>query len=160
MKTAIYAGTFAPITLGHLDIIAQAAELFDKLYIAVSPYNREDLPLTQQLRTDLIKQSIANLDNADHIEIIDLHGSIAGLAKQLNAPWLVRGLRNAQDLAYEQLMAAMNQQINPAVNTVFLQTKAEYQNIQATLVRQLMIAKEDITAFVPEAVKVWYQTLS
>jgi pantetheine-phosphate adenylyltransferase len=152
-KIAIYAGTFAPITLGHLDIIQQAAQLFDKLIIAVSPYNRNDLPLTQPVRIDLINKSIKGLGK---IEIVNLEGSLASLAKQLNAQWLVRGLRNAQDLAIEQSMAAMNKQLSPDLNTVFLQAKPEYQNIQATLVRQLMLCQEDISAFVPECVNDWY----
>jgi len=152
-KTAIYAGTFAPITLGHLDIIEQAAELFDKLYIAVSSYNRQDIPLTQELRIELIQAATKDLNN---IEIITLEGSIAALAKKLNSEWLVRGLRNAQDLVIEQSMAAMNKQLNPVLNTIFLQAKPEYQHIQATLVRQLMQCQEDVSAFVPAAVSQWY----
>ena len=153
-QTAVYAGTFAPVTLGHLDIITQAAELFEKLYIAVSPYQRDDLPLSQELRIDWIQRSTAHLNN---IEILPLRGSLAVFAKQLNAKWLVRGLRNAQDFAVEQSMAAMNQTLNPVLNTLFLQTKPSYQAIQATFVRQLMLCQEDISAFVPEVVADWYK---
>jgi pantetheine-phosphate adenylyltransferase len=155
-QTAIYAGTFAPVTLGHEEIIVQAAGLFGKLYIAVSPLDRSDLAIPYELRVGFIQQVAAGFD---HIEVVELKGSIASLAKQLHAKWLVRGLRNAQDLAVEQSMAAMNAMVNPDLKTIFLQTKPAYQAIQATLVRQLMRSHEDISSFVPAAVWDWYKTL-
>lgn len=153
MKTAIYAGTFAPITLGHLDIIEQAAKLFDKLYIAVSPYSRQEMALTEAVRIELIQKATRDLNS---VEVIPLMGSAVALAKNVYAQWLVRGLRNGQDLAIEQSMASMNHQLSPELNTIFLQAKPEYQHIQATLVRQLMQCQEDISSFVPKVVDEWY----
>jgi pantetheine-phosphate adenylyltransferase len=155
-QTAIYAGTFAPITLGHLDIIEQAAKLFNTLTIAVSPYHRDDLALSQEQRIALIQAATAHLKN---IEIQPLSGSLASFAKATHTKWLIRGLRNAQDYAQEQSMAAMNQVLNPALHIIFLQAKPTHQAIQATLVRQLMLCKEDISAFVPKAVADWYKDL-
>ena len=153
-KIAIYAGTFAPITLGHLDIIDQAAALFDQLIIAVSPYQRNDLDLSQAQRIQFIEDSIQHLSN---ITVIPLTTSIVQCANKHHASWLVRGLRNSQDLAIEQSMAFMNQQLNADLNTVFLQAQTQYQNIQATLVRQLIQCGEDIEAFVPSPVVAWYK---
>ena len=156
-KRAIYAGTFAPVTLGHLDIIVAASALFDQLVIAVSSYQRAELALTQSCRISLIEAATKNLAN---ITVVPLNGSLVECATQHQANWLVRGLRCAQDFDYEQSMAHMNQVLAPNLETVFLQAKLEHRAIQATLVRQLMACQQDISAFVPQAVIDWMNAVA
>jgi pantetheine-phosphate adenylyltransferase len=154
-KRAIYAGTFAPITLGHLNIIEQALHLFDELIIAVSPYRKDDLGLTQMVRMQLIQAATEHLSN---ITIIPLEGSLVQCAKHYDIQWLVRGLRNAQDFPMESSMAQMNHQLDNNLQTVFLITDQKYQAINATLVRQLIACKEEVSVFVPEAVDQWMKS--
>ena len=151
-KRAIYAGTFAPITLGHLDIIKQALDLFDELIIAVSPYRKDDLGLTQGVRMQLIQESTQHLS---HITTIPLEGSLVQCANHYDGQWLIRGLRNAQDFPMESSMAQMNHQLNNDLQTIFLLADQRHQAINATLVRQLIACKANVSAFVPQSVMQW-----
>ena len=145
---AIYPGSFAPVTLGHLDVIQQAAKLFDCLYIAVSPSDRGVAAFSISEKQQWLHQATESISN---IKIVALEGSLVELADKLEVSWVVRGLRSSDDFAYEQQMAHMNNTLNNSIQTMFLIAKPEHQYISATLVRQLIACKKDVSQFIPQA---------
>lgn len=149
MTIAIYAGSFDPITKGHLDIIENGAKIFDKIIIAVA-YNvnkKSFLPI--ETRLDLIKQSVSHLKN---VEVDSFQGLTIEYAKSKNANVLLRGLRNSQDFEYEIQLSQTNQALCNEIQTVFLMAKPEYDFISSSAVREILLHKGDITKFVPENV--------
>lgn len=149
MKIAIYPGSFDPITNGHLDILKNGSEIFDKVIVAVS-YNvnkREFLPV--ETRIELIKKSIEGLKN---VEVDSYQGLTVEYAKQKGANILLRGLRNQNDFEYELQISQTNNALWQDLKTVFLITKPEYGYISSSMVREILACKGDISQFVPEAV--------
>ena len=144
-KIAIYSGTFDPITLGHLDIVARSAKLFDTLIIAVAMahHKRTMFSLDERIAqvTDACK-AIAN------VAVQPFDGLIVDFCKAQNATAIVRGVRNATDLDYEAQMAAMNQKMLPSVETVFLLPTPHVQCISSTLVREIAKLGGDVAQMV------------
>lgn len=149
MKTAIYAGTFDPITNGHLDIIQRAAKLFDKVIIAVakSPSKNPLFDLTS--RAELVQQSCQHLAN---VEIIAFSGLLAEFAKQHNADCLIRGLRGADDIEYEIQLAQLNQKLAGDLETIFFPPAVQWRYLSSTMVREIFRHQGDVAQFVPACV--------
>ena len=149
MKTAIYPGTFDPLTFGHMDIIARASQLFDHLIIAVAPSSGKNPLLSSEQRISTIRQCYAKQSN---IEVIELDGLLAKFAMTKKARFIVRGLRSSSDFDYEFQLAGMNHRLNKEIETIFLRTSEHYAFISSTLVREIAKLGGDISEFVPEAV--------
>jgi len=149
MKIAVYPGTFDPFTLGHLDIVERALNVFDELVITVAVHAEKSILLNADIRIDLIKQSTKHLDG---VRVMSFKGLIAEHAKQLGACALVRGLRSSQDLDYESQMAHTNRVMNPAVDTVFFHTSATHAFTSSSLVREILHWNGDIRPFVPKVI--------
>ncbi len=150
MTTAIYAGSFDPFTLGHLDILKSSAEIFDTVIIAVA-YNPEKkgfIPVDD--RVELIKKSVISIQN---IEVYSFNGLTVEFAKQHNAKILIRGLRDSKDFEYENQLARINSTLNPEIKTVFLTANPQNVAISSTAVKELVSHKCDLTQFVPNPVK-------
>ena len=148
--TALYPGTFDPITLGHVDIMHRASHIFDNLVVAVAE-NPEKRPLfTVQERIDIIKSEIANLDRIVVTSFSDL---TARFAKSINAGVIIRGLRAVSDFEFEFQMALMNRKIEPEIETVFLMPNEKYSYLSSSVVKDIARRGGDISAFVPEDVK-------
>jgi len=149
-NTALYPGTFDPITLGHVDIIKRAIKLFDNLIVAVAD-NRDKTPLfTVDERIELIKKSIDNLEN---ITITSFDGLTAKFAKDNGAQAIIRGLRAVSDFEFEFQMALMNRKIEPEVEAVYLMPNDKYSYISSSLVKDIAKRGGDISCFVPGVVK-------
>jgi pantetheine-phosphate adenylyltransferase len=149
MKTAIYPGTFDPITFGHMDIIKRASDLFDHLLIAVAANSAKSPLLPVSKRIELIREVYNNQSN---IEVVELSGLLANFVKTKNTRIIVRGLRSSSDFDYEFQLAGMNHQLNPELETVFLRTSEHYAYISSSLVREVIRLGGDIKQFVPEPV--------
>lgn len=149
MKTAIYPGSFDPITKGHLDVLKRAADIFDKVIIAVSVnINKKGfLPIEDRLR--LIKEVVKDIPN---VEVDSYEGLTINYAKEKHANVLIRGLRAVSDFEYEMQLSQANGALSEDIHTVFLITKPEYNFISSGTVKEITYMKGDITKFVPEPI--------
>ncbi|MBQ8459550.1 pantetheine-phosphate adenylyltransferase [bacterium] len=149
MKIAIYPGSFDPITKGHLDILKNASEIFDKVIIAVAHNGEKKGFLTTDERVMLIKQSIKDLDN---VEVDSFEGLTIEYAKKHGAKVLIRGLRAVSDFEYEMQLSQTNSALCDDIKTVFLTTKPKYNFISSSTIKEILNNNGDISKFVPDAV--------
>ncbi len=149
MKTAIYPGSFDPITKGHLDVLKRACAIFDKviLVVSVNMNKKSFLPLEDRLK--LIKESCSDIEN---VEIDSYDGLTIEYAKKRNANVLIRGLRAVSDFEYEMQLSQANSALSSDIHTVFLITKPKYNFISSGTVREIALMKGDVSKFVPEPV--------
>jgi pantetheine-phosphate adenylyltransferase len=148
-RTAVYPGTFDPITNGHVDLVERAAPLFERLIVGVaeSPGKGPALPL--DLRVDLARRALARFEN---VEVRGFGSLLAHFVAEVGAGVLLRGLRAVSDFEYEFQLASMNRHLIPGVETLFMTPAEEYGFISSSLVREISRLGGDVSAFVPEAV--------
>lgn len=149
MKIAVYPGSFDPITKGHLDILKNAASIFDKVIIAVAHNGEKKGFLSVEERVELIKKSIPHLEN---VEVDSFEGLTIEYAKKHNAEVLIRGLRAVSDFEYEMQLSQANSALASEVKTVFLTTKPKYNFISSSTIKEIFLNNGDISKFVPEPV--------
>lgn len=151
MKTAIYPGSFDPITLGHLNIIKRAAVCFDKLIVCVM-VNSEKVNrglFTPEERVELIRRVVAKLPN---VEADCSSTLIAEYARQKRACTLVKGLRAVSDYENELQMALINRKLNPRLETMFLASSEKYTYLSSTIVKEMARYGADLRDFVPREI--------
>ena len=151
MKTAIYPGSFDPITLGHLNIIKRAAVCFDKLIVCVM-VNSEKVNrglFTPEERVELIRRVVAKLP---HVEADCSSTLIAEYARQKRACTLVKGLRAVSDYENELQMALINRKLNPRLETMFLPSSAKYTYVSSSMVKEMARYGAELSDFVPREI--------
>ncbi len=155
-RTALFAGSFDPITNGHLDVVRSAVRLADRLVLAIGIHPGKTPLFSAEERLAMLEKISAPLGRAAGCEIVctTFGDLVVSAAKRVGATILIRGLRDAADFDYEMQMAGMNAVMAPGVQTVFLPASPEVRPITATLVRQIGSMGGDISAFVPEVVAV------
>ena len=149
MKTAIYPGSFDPITKGHLDVLKRAADIFDKVILVVSVNVNKKSFLTTEEKLRLIRESCKDIEN---VEVDSFDGLTIEYAKKRNANVLIRGLRAVSDFEYEMQLSQANSTLCSSIHTVFLITKPKYNFISSGTVREIAQMKGDVSKFVPEPV--------
>lgn len=149
MTTAIYPGSFDPITNGHLDVLERASKIFEKIIIAVLVNPNKNSFLSTETKVALIKESVSHLNN---VEVDSFMGLTVEYAKAKNADVLIRGLRAVSDFEYEMQMAQINQNLGPELDTIFLITKVENNFVSSSIVKEISLLGGDISQFVPEPV--------
>jgi pantetheine-phosphate adenylyltransferase len=150
LKNAIYPGSFDPVTIGHLNIIRRAAEIFDHLTVCVMVNAEKKNPMfTAQERLELIRQSVADIPN---VEAELWSGLLADYAVERDSRILVKGLRHATDFDQEYQMAAINKGLCHDLETVFLPASAAYQHFSSTMVREMIRYDQPMEKYVPAAV--------
>lgn len=153
-RIGLYPGTFDPITLGHVDIIERAVKMVDELVIGVA-INRDKGPLfSLEDRVAMTKTEMAIISKKSGVPIVvtPFETLLMKFAEQVNANFIIRGLRAVSDFEYEFQMVGMNQKLNDDIETVFLMADVRYQFIASKLVKEIARLGGDINAFVPPAV--------
>jgi pantetheine-phosphate adenylyltransferase len=151
--TALYPGTFDPVTLGHLDIIKRAVKLVDHLVIGVATNASKSPMFTLEERVAMVKVEAEKLA-AGHatIDVVSFDSLLVKFAAQVGASMIVRGLRAVSDFEYEFQMVAMNQRLNTEIETVFLMADPRHQAISSRLVKEIALLGGDISPFTTPAV--------
>ena len=150
MVTAIYPGTFDPITNGHIDIAQRAAKLFDEVIIAVAERKAEKTLFTKDERLSFVNNLFSNIGN---IKSISFDGLVTDLAREKSAKILVRGVRTILDFDYEFKMAGMNKKLYTDIETVFLTPTENFNYISSSLVREIAVLGGDVSLFVPQSIQ-------
>jgi pantetheine-phosphate adenylyltransferase len=149
--TAIYPGTFDPITNGHTDIVARAASLFDRVIVAVAHSTAKTTAFTTGERVELAKRALTGVSNA---EVLAFEGLMINFARERGARVIVRGLRAVSDFDYEFQMAGMNRQLYHEGETVFLTPAEHLGYISSSLVREIAGFGGDVSQFVHPDIRV------
>ena len=149
--TAVYPGSFDPVTSGHFDIIVRAAAMFDTLTVLVAANSAKSPLFTAEERVALLRESCAALHNV-RVEILPTTLLVEYVAKN-GARVIVKGLRAVSDFEYEFQMALLNRHLEPAVETIFLMTAAEHSYLSSSIVKEIARLGGDIAGLVPEAVR-------
>lgn len=155
-RTIFYAGSFDPVTLGHLDLIERAARLFDRVVVGVGVHHGKTPLFSGEERVSLLRGEIAGigLPHPGGVEVVTFDNLVVDAARAHGAVAILRGLRDATDFDYEMQMTGMNGALAPSVDTVFLPASGAYRHIAATFVRQIAQMGGDVTPFVPSAIAV------
>lgn len=155
-RTAIYPGSFDPLTNGHVDLLRASFSLCDRLVVAVGVHPSKTPLMAAEDRLELIVEVAGPLGAAAGVpvEARTFDGLVVGFAREIGATLLIRGLRDGTDLDYEMQMAGMNSTMAPWLQTVFLPASPDARHITATLVRQIAAFGGDIEPFVPPAVAI------
>jgi pantetheine-phosphate adenylyltransferase len=148
-RTALYPGSFDPVTYGHLDILERATELFESIIVTIAVNNQKESVFTGDERADLIRESIEDQPWRDQVEVAQFTGLLVNFAKERGATTLIRGVRQVSDFEYEFRMALMNRRLAPQVETVFLMPDEQLTFVSASLVKEIAYWKGDLSSFVP-----------
>tara|TARA_R100001132_G_C3210017_1_gene53388 strand:- start:1 stop:495 length:495 start_codon:yes stop_codon:yes gene_type:complete len=145
MKTAVYPGTFNPITNGHIDLVERAARLFDKVIVAIGVNKQKSTSLSTERRVELATRVLAHLDN---VEVCSFDTLLIEFVRHRGADVILRGLRTVADFEYEFQLVGMNRALDPGIETIFMAPDEHLSYISSTLVREIASYGGDISGFV------------
>ncbi|MBF0484442.1 MAG: pantetheine-phosphate adenylyltransferase [Candidatus Omnitrophica bacterium] len=149
-KRALYPGTFDPITLGHLDVINRAAEVFDEVVVGVANNPRKKTLFSKEERVAMIREVVKE---NKRIKVVDFEGLVINFAKQNGLSVLIRGLRAVSDFEYELQMVLTNRKLAEDIETVFLMPSQNYLFLASTTVKEAASLGADVSSFVPDVVE-------
>ncbi|BDW98969.1 pantetheine-phosphate adenylyltransferase [Maricaulis maris] len=152
-RTALYPGTFDPLTNGHIDIIGRAVKLVDHLVIGVAVNEGKKPLFSLDERVEMVRKEVAHFGDGAQIEVRPFDGLLMHFAEEIGAQSIVRGLRAVSDFEYEFQMVAMNQQLNDDIETVFLMADPRHQAIASRLVKEIAKLGGDVSAFVTPSIE-------
>jgi pantetheine-phosphate adenylyltransferase len=151
IRTAIYPGSFDPLTNGHLDVIERAAKLFDRVVVAVAKNDSKHPLFTLAERLALVKAAVRHLS---HVEADSFEGLLIEYVARQKAQAVVRGLRAVSDFEFEFQLALMNRKLNDEFETIFMMPKDTYTFLSSRIVKEIAKLGGDVSAFVPPHVKI------
>jgi pantetheine-phosphate adenylyltransferase len=150
MRTAIYPGTFDPLTNGHLDVIHRAAMLFDRIIVAVAKNNGKGPLFTQTERLDLVREAVREFPN---IEVDGFDGLLVNYVEEHHGQAIIRGLRAVSDFEFEFQMALMNRKLSERVETIFMMPKVTYTFLSSRMIKEVARLGGEIKDLVPPHVQ-------
>ncbi|MBA5246679.1 pantetheine-phosphate adenylyltransferase [Marnyiella aurantia] len=153
MRTAVFPGSFDPITLGHFDIVERAAPLFDKIIIAIGQNSQKKYMFSLEQRMDFIKRTFSDFPN---VEVDHFEGLTVDYCKSKNVSFILRGLRNPADFEFEKAIAQTNRELTKdrKIETIFLLTSSGKSFISSSIVREIITFRGDYKLLVPPAVRI------
>ncbi len=146
-RTAVYAGTFDPITNGHLDVVARAGKMFHTVVVAIAASTTKNTLFSVEERVNLAREAISALEGNFRVESFD--GLLVEYVRNIKGNVIIRGLRAVSDYEYEAQMALFNRQLAEDIETVFLMTADKYSFITSSIIKQVAMYHGDISRFVP-----------
>ncbi|MEA3328546.1 MAG: pantetheine-phosphate adenylyltransferase [Candidatus Omnitrophota bacterium] len=149
MKKAIYAGTFDPVTFGHIDLIKRALEMFDHLVVAVASSSRKGTLFSKKERIRMLKKATRNLKK---VTVDGFDGLMIDYAREKKINIILRGLRAFSDFEYEFQMVLTNRKLLPKIETVFMMPREDYSYFSSKLIKEIAELNGNVTAFVPDFV--------
>lgn len=152
VSTALFPGTFDPITNGHLDLLKRACRLFDRIVVTVAVNHQKQSVFTGPERVDLIHESISNEPWKEKVEVEEFTGLLINFARKKGVHTLIRGVRQLSDFEYEFRMALSNRRLAPEIDTVFLMPDEQLTFISASVVKEIAYWDGDLSSFVPDNV--------
>jgi pantetheine-phosphate adenylyltransferase len=150
MRTAIYPGSFDPLTNGHLDLIQRAAKLFDRVIVAIAKNEGKKPLFSLKERVGLVQQSLADIPN---VEVDSFETLLVDYAEKQNAQAIIRGLRAVSDFEFEFQLALMNRKLNGRVETIFMMPKETYTFLSSRIVKEIARLGGNVDCFVPPHVR-------
>lgn len=153
MTTAIYPGSFDPLTFGHIDIVERSVRLFDRVVIAILTNSQKTPLFTTEERLEMVREIVLPKFPKVEIEVDVFHGLLVDYAKRKKAQVIVRGIRAVTDYEYELQMALMNRRLAPEIETVFMMPAENYSYLSSHLVKEIAGHGGTITGLVPSLVE-------
>lgn len=150
MRRALTPGTFDPITLGHIDVITRAAQIMDEVIVAVAVSDKKGPLFSLEERVDLAREALKHLPN---VRVVAFDGLLIDFARDMEAELVIKGLRAITDFEYEFQMSALNYQLDPDLETVFIMSPPQYMHLSSSIVREIASHHGSLDPFVPEHVK-------
>jgi pantetheine-phosphate adenylyltransferase len=147
MKTALFPGSFDPVTKAHVDIIKRSIGLFDRLYIGVGDNSSKKGLLSIEKREQMLR---AVFKDEPKIHVVAYEGLTVEFCKSIGAQYMIRGIRTVSDFEYEKAIAQMNHSLAPDIESIFIVSKPGYSSISSTIVRDILRHKGDVSQFIPK----------
>lgn len=149
MKRAVFPGSFDPITLGHEDIVVRGTELFDEIIVAIGVNSAKKSMYSLEVRKQMLEDTFKHLPQ---VKIETFEGLTVDYCEKVDANWLLRGVRNANDYSFESTIAQMNKLQNNGLDTCILFTDPEFAPVSSTVIRDILQNGGDVSEFVPQAI--------
>jgi pantetheine-phosphate adenylyltransferase len=147
MKTALFPGSFDPVTIAHVDILNRSMSLFDKVIIGIGRNSTKQPMLDLETRIKIL-QSV--FKDEPKVEVLTYEGLTVDFCRETGAQYLLRGIRTVSDFEYEKAIAQMNHALEPAIESIFILSNPGYSSISSTIVRDILRHKGDVSKFIPK----------
>lgn len=147
MKTALFPGSFDPVTIAHVDILSRSISLFDKVIIGIGRNSTKQPMLDLETRIKIL-QSV--FKHEPKVEVLTYEGLTVDFCRETGAQYLLRGIRTVSDFEYEKGIAQMNHALEPSVESIFILSNPGYSSISSTIVRDILRHKGDVSKFIPK----------